>query len=409
MATHATVWSGILATANTTLSVGYAVVRDTSGYFRPATTANRTTYGRARGIAITAASTAVPSFEYQVAGVLSESVSGVGTGTAGDWVRVTAAGALERTASISSGNDVIGRCPTTTAEVQVLPGFFDDDNYAGGASFTAPTGTGVVTVTSGALDAASTGTTGTGSYARATSPTFVTPVIGAATGTSVVLTSYWSTGATPATEGAGRLSSNTFIFSRNSTNNDNVSLIGLNGSDDLIIGDGGYNLTLTTGTARTLELQSDTHTVASGNGVTDFLSITSSAVDVKLSATQATGNARAKAYGAIANVQTTDATVTSVYTWTITDEAVTMVTGEVCAVKSDGTTTASYVRRARIKRDGGTVTVGSVVDVATDEDSLNGDVTIDNSTETGRVRVTGIGATTIDWGAVVTRLEVTHA
>src|SRR5205085_1377883 len=42
-------------------------------------------------------------------------------------------------------------------------------DYGAGGSFTPPTGTGVVTVTGGALDAASTGTTGSGNFARATS------------------------------------------------------------------------------------------------------------------------------------------------------------------------------------------------------------------------------------------------
>jgi hypothetical protein len=126
---------------------------------------------------------------------------------------------------------------------------------------------------------------------------------------------------------------------------------------------------------------------------------------------QATGNTRAKVYSDIASVQTTDATVTSAFTWTITDEAVTVVTVEACAVQNTGSTTASYVRRVRIKRDGGTVTVGTVESTFTDEEAgfATCDITIDNSGSTGRVRVTGVLATTIDWGVVVTRLEVTHA
>jgi hypothetical protein len=126
---------------------------------------------------------------------------------------------------------------------------------------------------------------------------------------------------------------------------------------------------------------------------------------------QATGNARRKVYTDIASVQTTDATVTSLFTWTITDECVTTVVVEVDAIKSDGSVTASYVRRVRIKRDGGTVTVGTVETTFTDEEAgfASCDVTIDNSTSTGRVRVTGVAATTIDWGCTVTRTETTHA
>lgn len=54
----------------------------------------------------------------------------------------------------------------------------------------APTGTGPATVTGGAWDAAAASTTGTGAYAKATSPTFVTPVIGAATGTSLAASDF---------------------------------------------------------------------------------------------------------------------------------------------------------------------------------------------------------------------------
>lgn len=53
-------------------------------------------------------------------------------------------------------------------------------------AFTPPTGTGPVTVTSGALDAAAGGTTGTGNYVRTGSPTITTPVLtGLPTGSGV--------------------------------------------------------------------------------------------------------------------------------------------------------------------------------------------------------------------------------
>ena len=127
------------------------------------------------------------------------------------------------------------------------------------------------------------------------------------------------------------------------------------------------------------------------------------------SSIQATGNARAKCYSDISNVQTTDGTVTTLFSWTIVDEACTKVVSEVCADQSTGANTAAYVRQARIKRDGGTVTVGTVDTPFTDEDVSAWDCTIDNSSSTGRVRVTGASSTTIDWGGVTTRLEVNHA
>lgn len=124
---------------------------------------------------------------------------------------------------------------------------------------------------------------------------------------------------------------------------------------------------------------------------------------------QATGNSRAQAFSDISSVQTTDATVTSLFTWTIRDEAATKVVAEVCGDRSTGAETAAYVRQVRIKRDGGTVTVGTVDTPFTSEEVGTWDCTIDNSTSTGRIRVTGVAAVTIDWGGVTSRLEVNHA
>lgn len=62
-----------------------------------------------------------------------------------------------------------------------------DGTWAAPSSFTPPTGSGVVTVTSGALDSASTGTTGSGSFVRATNAVLVTPTIGVAAGTQINL------------------------------------------------------------------------------------------------------------------------------------------------------------------------------------------------------------------------------
>ncbi|UUY46355.1 glycoside hydrolase family 55 protein [Streptomyces yangpuensis] len=122
------------------------------------------------------------------------------------------------------------------------------------------------------------------------------------------------------------------------------------------------------------------------------------------------GNARRKEYENIANIQTSAATVTSLFTWAIPDEAVSTITAEVEAIKTDGSATASYIRRVRVKRDGGAVTVGTVDTTWTDEEAAFAgcDVTIDNIGSTGRVRVTGIAATPIDWSCKVRRSETTH-
>ena len=120
MATHATVWTGLLSSSSTSVSVGMAVVRNGDDFY-PATSANRTSYGRAVGVAITAADSTSRSFEYQVAGSLSADDSGVGSGTANDWVIVSATGTLTRTASPGASDDIIGRCPHTGGDVQLMP------------------------------------------------------------------------------------------------------------------------------------------------------------------------------------------------------------------------------------------------------------------------------------------------
>lgn len=124
-----------------------------------------------------------------------------------------------------------------------------------------------------------------------------------------------------------------------------------------------------------------------------------------------TGNTRCKTYQEIASVTTADATVTTLASWTITDEAVSFVACEVVAVQTDGSNTAAYVRKVRIKRDGGTVTVDTPEETYTSEEAAFAtcDVTIDNSGSTGRVRVTGVAATNIQWGCVLSRIELTHA
>ncbi len=143
----------------------------------------------------------------------------------------------------------------------------------------------------------------------------------------------------------------------------------------------------------------------------DVATFTSAQITCKPTAIVCDGHARRKVYSNIASVQTTDATVTTLYSRTATDEAVGRHVAEIDAVKSDGSLTASYVRALRVKRDGGTLTAGTVADNGTDEESgfAACDATIDVSGTTVRDRVTGIAATTIDWTVTHTASETTHA
>jgi len=453
--------------------------------FVKASLANRTAAGRdASCIALTAADSTQPAFEPQIVGLVSAAITNLGAGTASA-IRVSDTGVLARCAD--DDPDIVGKCDTDgVAMLDFCVNWTAIVAIAGGGSVTAPVA-GIVTsdgvsllstTTSAGIRAQLSDETGTGSMVFATSPTLVTPNFGSATGTSAALTGYWSTGATPATAGAGRMTNDEYIYSTTSGGAD-ARILGLSSTNVLSLGIalGQFDISILAGSGKAITSLADTYNFYAGSGLSIFgiwdsaalkiqpgnglwigdsdgssnykFAVSNLAADrnitlpllagndtfvfeahtqtltnktltsptiggtptISATSTQATGNARARVYSDIANVQTTDATVTSAFTWTILDEATTMVTVEACAVKSDGSVTASYIRRCRIKRDGGTVTVGTVTDVSTDEEAgfATCDITIDNSTSTGRVRVTGVAGTTIDWGVIVSRFEVSHA
>jgi hypothetical protein len=514
------------------ISVGMAVLKTDSGYV-VATSANRTSYGRrADGVAITAAE-AGESFQLMHDALCDAVHSGLATGTANDWVRVKADGTLERTATISSGDDVIGRCPGTNGDFHVLPNLFDSSNYAGGGgggSFTAPTGTGFMTTTGGAMNAAATaypatlamgGTgatslaagliksdgsalssittsaavrslisdeTGTGAMVFADTPTLVTPNIGAATGTSLAASSTVSavtsvttngffsiTNGTPAGAGWFRVPYNTLttvLGAKDSGGND-VAVIKQNSADAWIFGNlstfsasfqgttvGVYAsnvLTLTgngTGVASTIVLDNgrteisavpwlrdsasdhwykfavsnlaadrtitlplltanDTFVFADFSQTLTNKTLTSPTIGtgVTLSTsgmtTTSNGNTKGTCYDkAPVNVQTTDATVTTLDSFTLASNTAVTVAWMVTALKSDRTQAAGYSVLATFRNNGGTVSQVGTTEVTPKEDDSTWDCTIDNATTTIRLRITGKAATTIQWTAIMTRLDV---
>jgi hypothetical protein len=101
----------------------------------------------------------------------------------------------------------------------------------------------------------------------------------------------------------------------------------------------------------------------------------------------------------ISYVQTTDATVTNLYTFTI-QRGTTTLDATVTASRSGQADGAAYKRAAAWRSTSAPVTtqIGATVDEMTLETDGTWDVQIDNSTETGRLRVTG-AAMTIRWGA----------
>jgi hypothetical protein len=185
MATHATVWSGLLSSAESSIAVGTLVVLDGDTY-KIATTANRTSYGRSVGMALTAADSTARSFELQVAGHVPAATSGLGAG-AETWVICSATGTFERDATPDSGEDVVGKC-NAAGDVTLSFGVWDSTNVSPGGGAASAGGATAVNASDGS-----------GGWTEATN-------VKAGAG-------YIAIGANPSETGAVRLSSNEFVTS----------------------------------------------------------------------------------------------------------------------------------------------------------------------------------------------------
>ena len=103
-----------------------------------------------------------------------------------------------------------------------------------------------------------------------------------------------------------------------------------------------------------------------------------------------------------ADVQTTDATVTTLASGTVATNTMLTIEVDVTAKQSTFTNTAGYKRIATARDSGGILNlVGTVTAPHTVEAVAGWDCTIDVSANDWRVRVTGAAATTINWRAVV--------
>ena len=106
------------------------------------------------------------------------------------------------------------------------------------------------------------------------------------------------------------------------------------------------------------------------------------------------------------HVQTTDATVTTLDSFTLASGTALLVSWNVTAIKSDSTQAAGYLVSATFRNNAGTVAAVGSVQVIAMEDDAAWDCTIDNSGTTIRLRITGKASTTIQWSAVCSRLTV---
>jgi len=103
-------YSAPISSAAGSIAIGQCLVSSGTAGYVVATSANRTTYGRPDGISFTTGDQRNP-VTMIVVGPVPATVTGLGSGVAGP-IRVSSAGALERVATPSSSDEVVGYCET---------------------------------------------------------------------------------------------------------------------------------------------------------------------------------------------------------------------------------------------------------------------------------------------------------
>lgn len=107
-------------------------------------------------------------------------------------------------------------------------------------------------------------------------------------------------------------------------------------------------------------------------------------------------------------VSTTNATPTTLYTYTLTNSATTKINIQVVGIKSDNTQAASYDFSVTVRANTGVYNlVGSVSKYAV-EDNTAWDCEVSLSTNTLLITVTGVAATNISWGGTISTLLRTY-
>lgn len=248
-----------------------------------------------------------------------------------------------------------------------------------------------------------------------------------------------SAGTNPATTGNLREANNGGHVARNAANGANVLAIKVDGSDNIVLGGdstgaslGGRDIQLRvpTGQAVKLYVNGSLITTLSESGATGIITtsgsmwlssagtLTATAVSyfdveangtVYLSSAVAGGTPTFEFRGVgdagvekwtRTTVQTTDATVTTVASFTLTDATIYNVVADVRGLVTGGNG-AGYLRAATVKRIGAGAVLVAVSTPHTAEDNAAWDCTIDVNGNDARVRVTGAAATTINWSCLL--------
>jgi hypothetical protein len=458
----------VMSGASPSVAVGSCVLPDsTATTFIVATSANRGSK-RSAGIvlAVTTQGGSTNTVEYATVGTVSADISGLAVGTA-SWVRVSTAGVLER-CTPSGADDVVGWCETD-GSCHLLFGLFTAAIVAGSGSGALPGGStndvqvnaggglfgGVSPGTSGNV-LASLGTTwasvapsiALGSQATGTLPlanggfgadihaSTGIPKVSGGTLTFVAAPAGTIVGTTDTQTLSGKTiagASNTLTVRLGSDVTGSLPATGGGMGADVSASTG--IIKMTTGTASfltapsgTLVGTSDTQTltnktIAAGSNTISGLADTNVASNAAIAYSKLGGtgteslgpqefdstiNAKGTERGVLPkNVQTTDATVTTLDSFTLASNTAVTWTAMVSAIKSDKSQAAGFSISAVFRNNAGTISqVGTTTSTQLAADDASWAATMDFSGTTVRLRITGKAATTIQWSAISTRLEV---
>lgn len=445
---YSVVFSAQLVAAST-VAVGKVLIpsEDSPTQYVVATTANRNGR-RSEAIALQAYSgSGTGSIQIQQCGTISAAISGLTSGAGASWVRCNSAGYIER-CTPSGSDDIIGYAEDD-GRVHLAFGMWDADNYDGGTGGGADGNAGEIQTTDGAgtFAAASNVKAGTEYISLGSAPaasgalrmsnnTAVNGITTSGGGSATVNllglnnSNYCVIGATSGVSrtqiksasinefwsiehwfyAADGLTQELNITSTTADFYVGARFLGLDGANWLSI----IRPTLSVDRNATIPnlAGNDTfvfeaHTQTLTNKTLTSPAISSPTISgspvITATTVVSNGNSKVTVTDSIANVQTTDATVTSLATGTILASSVTVIDVIVTALRSTLATAATYKRCIAFRIDGGgsANTIASVHDNMTDEDSAAWDCTVDNSGTTWRVRVTGANSETIQWGAAI--------
>lgn len=180
------------------------------------------------------------------------------------------------------------------------------------------------------------------------------------------------------------------------------------GSGDVwTLGNSSQSLTCQGGTA-SIALTTASGVQISAPSLSNAMVITSTQLTLATPITQSSNDTKGTEQNRLpVHVQTTDATVTTLDSFTIPSNCTVIWSAAVAAEKSDNTQGAGYLLTAVFRNNGGTVAqISTTQQGGVFEDDATWDATMDFSGTTARIRVTGKAATTIQWSSISTYLQV---